>query len=405
MNRFATRALLASAVLAPAVAARSAEAQYASYTGTYFVHGLNETSAVWTTRNTTGRLATRVDPGAVRLPNTTALAPIDYQAGELAGMVRGEPAGSSFFFVAHSMGGPVSRDVLLSSNPQINTASRVAGVVTVASPNKGAPVAEKAQQYDPRTTLGLIEGLIHTIRITILSPIFGLLDAIISSFVRTKLDQELFSKLNETAKGLKAPGAIDLRPSSATIQFLGNTGDGVPHSAVWGSVPQQYSWARLAASREYADPEAMVRSVRSNRSNLKLCAALFYNIIIKTGTGKACRTGERAIGGFDDRWKEWVHFSYARNSATDGLLPEETLRYPLEYDAGRLLRANGTEDHFSIMWRDPGVNRIADGMLAARMRPAAPPPPTEPDPYEPPSNCGYDSGTRFRREYEICNIQ
>jgi hypothetical protein len=347
-----------------------------------------------------------VDPGAVRLPNTNGLAPIDHQAGELAGMMRAEPAGSTFFLVGHSMGGPVSRDMLLSSNPQINVASQVAGIVTVVSPNKGAPVAEKAQQYDPRTALGVIEGLIHTIRLTIINPLLGLLDAILSAFVRTKLDQELFSKLNETAKALKSPGAIDLRPSSATIQFLGNTGDGVPHAAVWGTVPQQYSWVRLAASREYQNPEDLVRKVRSNRSSLKLCAALFYNIIIKTGTGKACRTGERAIGGFDDRWKEWVHFSYSRNSPTDGLLPEETMRYPLEYNAGRQLRANGTEDHYSIMWRDPGVTRIADGMLAAGMRPAAPPPPTEPDPYEPPppDNCGYDN-TRLRHQYELCQVQ
>jgi pimeloyl-ACP methyl ester carboxylesterase len=404
MNRSAkSRALLAPALAAAALAARPAEAQYATYTGTYFVHGLNETSAVWTTKNTTGRLATRVDPGAVRLPNTNALASIDHQAGELAAMVRGEPTGSTFFFVGHSMGGPVSRDVLLSSNPQINAAERVAGIVTVVSPNKGAPVAEKAQQYDPRTTLGLIEGLIYTIRIAIINPLAGLLDAILSAFIRTKLDQELFSKLEERVKGLKAPAAIDLRPSSPTIQFLGNTGDGVPHAAVWGTVPQQYSWARIAASAEYKSPEAMVRSVRSNRSTMKLCAALFYNVIIKTGTGKACRTTERAIGGFDDRWKEWVHFSYARNTPTDGLLPEETLRYPLEYDSGRQLRANGEEDHFSIMWRDPGVYRIGDGMLAARMRPAAPPPAPEPDPYEPPpSNCGYDP---YRYQQEFCHIQ
>lgn len=399
MNRSAIgRALLAPAVLVAALAARPAEAQYASYNGTYFVHGLNETSSVWTARNTTGRLATRVDPGAVRLPNTNSLAPIDHQAGELAAMVRGEAAGSTFYFVGHSMGGPVSRDVLLSSNPQINAASQVAGIVTVVSPNKGAPVAEKAQVYDPRTTLGLVEGLIHTIRVTIFNPIAGLLDAIFSAFFRTQLDQKLFSKLNEVAQGLKAPGAIDLRPSSPTIQFLGNTGDGVPHAAVWGTVPQQYSWARLAASREYENPDAMVRTVRSQRSTLKLCAALFYNIIIKTGTGKACRTGERAIGGFDDRWKEWVHFSYARNTPTDGLLPEETLRYPLEYDAGRQLRANGNEDHFSIMWRDPGVNRIADGMLAARMRPAAPPPP--PDEPPPPDNCGGDTW----QQQELCQV-
>ncbi|HEX8209794.1 MAG TPA: hypothetical protein VF584_06365 [Longimicrobium sp.] len=400
MNRFATRALLASAVLVAALAARPAEAQYASYTGTYFVPGLNESSAVWTHMNTTGRVATRVDPGTVRLPNQTTLATIDYQSGEVAGLVRGEPAGSTFFFVGHSMGGPVSRNMLLSSNPQINVAPRMAGIVTVASPNKGAPVSEKAQQYDPRTALGTIEGLIHTIRIAIINPLLGLLDAILSVFVRTKLDEQLFSKLNDTAKALRSPGAIDLRPSSATIQWLGNTGDGLPHAAVWGTVPQQYSWVRLAASREYQNPEDLVKKVRSNRSSLKLCAALFYNIIIKTGTGKACRTGERAIGGFDDRWKEWVHFSYARNSATDGLLPEETLRYPLEYNSGRQLRANGTEDHYSVMWRDPGVTRIADGMLAAGMRPAAPPPPPEPDPYYPPENC--DSGT-LRHQYEICH--
>lgn len=399
MNRSAiSRALLAPALLVAALAAQPAQAQYATYAGTYFVPGLNESSAVWTTMNTTGRLATRVDPGAVRLPNQSTLAPIDHQAGELAALVRGEAAGSTFFFVGHSMGGPVSRDVLLSSNPQINAAERVAGIVTVVSPNKGAPVAEKAQQYDPRTTLGLIEGLIHTIRLTIINPLLGLLDAILSAVVRTKLDEELFSKLNETAKALKSPGAIDLRPSSATIQFLGNTGDGVPHAAVWGTVPQRYSWVRLAASREYQNPEALVRKVRSNRSSLKLCAAIFYNVIIKTGTGKACRTGERAIGGFDDRWKEWVHFSNARNTPTDGLLPEETLRYPLEYDEGRQLRANGTEDHYSIMWRDPGVYRIGDGMLAARMRPAAPPP--EPDPSEPPpSNCDN------LQPNEICTIQ
>ncbi len=403
MNRSAmARALLAPAVLAAALAARPAEAQYADYTGTYFVHGLNESSAVWTTKNTTGRLAARVELGAVRLPNTTSLAPINHQTGELAAIVRAEPAGSTFFFVGHSMGGPVSRNLLLSPNPQINAAERVAGIVTVVSPNKGAPVAEKAQHYDPRTTLGLIEGLIYTIRRIIVNPILGLLDALASMLLRNKLDHDLFSKLEETAKGLKTPGAIDLRPSSPTIQFLGNTGDGVPHAAVWGTVPQQYSWVRLAASSVYESPEALVRKTRTSRSILKGCAAIFYNMIIKTGTGKACRTGERAIGGFDERWKEWVHFDHARNTPTDGLLPEETLRYPLEYDPARQLRANGHEDHFSIMWRDPGVARIGDGMLAARMRPTPPPPPEPGLDDPPPPDCGY---TNWREQQDICQVR
>jgi hypothetical protein len=98
------------------------------------------------------------------------------------------------------------------------------------------------------------------------------------------------------------------------------------------------------------------------------------------------RKGDRAIGGFDEKWKEWTHFGSAPNSATDGLLPVETLRYPFEGNPGKQLRANGNEDHYSIQWRDPGIIRIGDAMLAAGMRQADPPPPPPDDP--PPSGGG-----------------
>ena len=280
------------------------------------------------------------------------------------------------------MGGPVARNLLLSSDAGINTADRVAGIVTVASPNIGAPVAAQASEYDPRTTLGKIEGFIRTIITGTFHPLAGILDALLADFINDKLDRELFSKLKEAAKGLNVPGAIDLKPSSPNIQRIGGAPDGAPHAAAWGTVPQQYSWARIANSREFKSPEEMLRTVKQGRTKLRVCRAILYNAIIKTGSGKACAVGDRAIGGFDEKWKEWVHFSSNRNSPTDGLLPEETLRYPLEADPRKQLRASGNEDHYSIVWRDPGVIRIGDGMLAAMMRPAdaPPPPPDEPPP-------------------------
>jgi pimeloyl-ACP methyl ester carboxylesterase len=376
--------IFASCVTASLAAVHPASAQYSTYNGTYFVPGLNETSDVWTNQNTPTRLSSRVSLGAVRVPNLTNYREIDFQTQELANAVRGEPGGYTFYMIGHSMGGVTSRNLLLSPNPGINTASRIAGIVTVASPNRGAPVAEKAQQYDPRSTLGLIEGLIYTIKTGVLNLAFGALDAIASWYIRHQLDEGLFDKLNATAQGLKLPGAIDLKPSSPNIQRLGNASDAVPHAAVWGSVPQQYAWARLAASREFDSPEDKVHSVKRSRTIFRVCKAIFYNIIIKTGTGRVCASGDRAIGGFDEKWKEWTHFSNNQNSPTDGLLPEESLRYPFEGDPARQLRANGNEDHFSIVWRTPGVNRIGDGMFAARMRPASAPPPP-PDPEDPPT--------------------
>ena len=326
-------------------------------------------------------MAQRVQLGTRRLPNTTSLAPIDFQTKELAGIVRSESSGSSFFFVGHSMGGLLSRNLVLSPDASINTAGRVAGIVTVVTPNRGAPVTAQARKYDPRTNLGLIEGFIHTIRVAKFQPLVGLLDAIVAAYVRDKLDKELFSKLNEAAKGLNTPGAEDLKPTSPTIQRLGGTSDSRPHAAVWGTVPQRYSWARIAASREFRSPESQVRDLQKGRSKLRVCRKIFYNAIIKTGTGKACATGDRAIGGFDKRWKEWTHFSGSLTTPTDGLLPEETLRYPLESDPAKQLPIRD-EDHFSVLWRTPGVKRIGDGMLVARMRPVTTtsPPPSQPPP-------------------------
>ena len=357
----------------------------AQYTGTYFVPGLNESSDIWTTKGTPDRLAGRIFLGERRLPSLVSHLEINTQSGQLAGLVRGEPSGSRFHFVGHSMGGVISRNLLLSADPAINTAPQIAGIVTVASPNRGAPVAENASVYDPRTTLGLIEGFLHTIKTAIINPVLGAIDALASWFVRHKLDEGLFDRLNTTAKILQIPGAKDLRPSSPNMQRIGGTADGAPHAAVWGVVPQRYAWARIAASREYESPEAQVRTLKQVRAALLVCRSLLYNAIIKTGTGKMCARGDRAIGGFDEKWKEWTHFSYAPSSPTDGLLPEETLRYPFEGDPGKQLRANGNEDHYSIQWRDPGIIRIGDGMLAAGMRQADPPPPP---PDEPPPGGG-----------------
>jgi len=355
----------------------------AQYTGTYFVPGLNESSDIWTTTGTPDRLAGRVFLGERRLPSLVSHKDIHTQTGQLAGIVRGEPSGWNFYFVGHSMGGVISRNMLISADPAINTAPRIAGIVTVASPNRGAPVAEKASVYDPRTTLGLIEGFLHTIKYLIVNPLLGAIDALASWLVRHKLDEGLFDKLNATAKLLQIEGAKDLRPSSPSMQRIGGTADGAPHAAVWGVVPQRYSWARIAASREYESPEAQVRTLKQVRALFLVCRSFFYNAIIKTGTGKMCARGDRAIGGFDEKWKEWTHFSHAPSSPIDGLLPEETLRYPFEGNPGKQLRANGNEDHYSIQWRDPGVIRIGDAMLAAGMRQAdsPPPPPDDPPPF------------------------
>jgi pimeloyl-ACP methyl ester carboxylesterase len=373
---------LAIVVASLMAAAGPASAQYTEYTGTYFVPGLNETSAIWNQAYTPGRLGGRIHLGQTRVPNLTSYRELDYQSRELAGIVRSEAAGTRFYFVGHSMGGPISRNLLLSPDAGINTAGKIAGIVTVASPNIGAPVAAQGSEYDPRTTLGKIEGFIRTIITGALHPLAGIVDALLADYVNDKLDRDLFSKLKEAAKGLSVPGAIDLKPSSPNIQRIGGAADGAPHAAVWGTVPQQYSWARIAGSREFKSPEAMLQTVKKGRTHLRICRAILYNVIIKTGAGKACAVGDRAIGGFDEKWKEWVHFSSNRNSPTDGLLPEETLRYPFEGDPGKQLRASGNEDHYSIVWRDPGVIRIGDGMLAAKMRPAdaPPPPPDNPPP-------------------------
>lgn len=165
---------------------------------------------------------------------------------------------------------------------------------------------------------------------------------------------------------LKTPGGMDLSPSSATIARLNGTPDNVSHASVYGTIPKRNAVWRLVGGRNGNDGSSMIRNKDRVKAVMRACSVAFYNIVVKTATGRTCQFADRAIGSIDERWSEWTHFSNNRSSPTDGLLPRETMLYPYESRPERQIPVED-EDHFSVVYTRDGLNGVAVGMTRIGM--------------------------------------
>ncbi len=360
-------ALLVFCALAAFSGPAAAQLQYPE--GTFFLNGLNERSR-WSDYDIGGRLNQRVDLGPYRYTELSTHQPVATQSRELREWYLDSRSGKGVL-VGHSMGGVVARDAVLNPDGSINSADKVAGIVSVVSPHQGAPIAANARRIDGISGKQLIEGFLHTIITAKLNPITGLVDLAASTVLHALIENVFVNGVKKFVVevfgdrfGLNA-AADDLKPGSATMQRLGSTSDYVEHASVYGTIPKRNMVYELVAGMNYQDAHGFIKKKNIGRGMLKGCKLIFYNIIVKSAVGHSCHVGDRAIGSLEERWVDWTG---AKNDQADGLLPRSTMLYPGESEGStRNVHVPG-QNHFSIVYRDAGLDGVARGMHRIGMR-------------------------------------
>lgn len=359
-----------------------AGAQQVQYDGTFFLHGINDNSARWTTKASPDRIANQVDVGQYRAtPDLAGYETVAYQAKQLKNGIFPSYDGAyplkKSVFAGLSMGGMVARDVLLDPDLTVSSPAHVGGIITIASPHRGAPIAENATKIDfYNPSQSIVEGFLDVLKSRLTSPASGLSSiagSILTSFA-TDVVLNTVKKMVTDRFGLNNAAAKDLRPSSATIARLRDATDNVPHANVIGIIPKRNAVYRVASGVNYGDGETLIHRKNQVKSVTKACTQIFYNAIVKTGLGKKCHALDKFIGSVDDRWNDWTH-GPDKSTPFDGFLPKDYTVYPgIPESDPRYIQVQG-ENHMTIQFHQPGVDGISLAMIRIGMRPAQAQPP------------------------------
>lgn len=372
-----SRAISVAIAVTGVLLAIPAGAQQVQYDGTFFLHGINDNSARWTTKASPDRIASQVDLGQYRAtPDLAGYETVAYQAKQLKNGIF--PSYDATYplkksvFAGLSMGGMVARDVLLDPDPSVSAPSHVGGIITIASPHRGAPIAENATKIDFFFTgESIVEGYFDTMNARLngaapsLSGIVGsLLRAFAADVVLNTVKRLIVNRF-----GLNNAAAKDLRPSSGTIARLKDATDNVPHANVIGIIPKRDAVYRVASGALYSDGESLIHRKNQIKSITKACTQIFYNAVVKTGLGRKCHALDKFIGSVDDRWNDWTH-GPNKSTPFDGFIPKDYTVYPgLAEGDPRYIQVQG-ENHMTIQFRQPGIDKISEAMIAIGMRPA-----------------------------------
>jgi len=369
-------ALIALALL-PITA--SAQLQYGYST---FVHGLNDNSARFTTPNTAGLLGPMVDLKNSQFPSLNGSLSIDSQANNLFNYIAPDQGGQHVL-VGLSMGGLTSRYTYF-SHPAL-----ISGIIAVATPHQGAPIADNAS-LAAGYFADQVTGFFDTVIDIVLRPSAGgLLSAVVVAMLRVfgleYLNGRIVAFLNAEF-GVKGAGLHDIKTSSPTIATLGSQLEAIPFANVLGTVGRRNAAFRVGFSALYDDAGFEPAMGRKNmvKSAVKMCRQIGYNIIVRTSVGRMCNQIDNSIGSIDDRWAFFtMGASDKRNpdATFDGLVPTSRSRYPgtTLSDPTVNFRAP-TVNHMNIQYNPLGINRIAEAMLQIGMGagPGSPPPPPPP---------------------------
>jgi pimeloyl-ACP methyl ester carboxylesterase len=342
------------------------------YSYTDFIHGFNDGAARFTTPNTAGLLSVTVDLGTVGFPNPNGADAIDVQADAVFSVISGQTAGPHVL-MGHSMGGLTSRDSYL-RHPQPAT---FAGIVTVATPHEGAPIADNAllvAGYAADQVTDFFQALINIgNRPTPGNILSQAAVNLIQSLILDVLHNNIMIFLADEF-GVKSAGLNDIKTTSPTISRLDGQFDGLPHANVYGTIGRRNAVFRVTASSLYKDAsfDTWIHNKNIVKSIVKVCRQIGWNWIIRTSVGSACNQVDHAIGAIDDRWAFFTMGNAEKRDASktfDGLVPTSHTVYPgttLSDPNVNFLAA--TANHMNIHYNPNGITAISNAMLKIGMR-------------------------------------
>jgi pimeloyl-ACP methyl ester carboxylesterase len=364
MRRPLLLGLAALALTAPSAAAQL------NYDRTFFITGLGDPDR-WSRNSTPSRLGARINLGPAggsrEISSNILTSPVDPQSRVYHDIITSN--GGLNVLVGHSMGGVISRNLLVNTSSDIATADNIAGIITVGSPHQGAPIVENVKKPDFRgreLIMGFLEEAIYSYFMPLIGIISSLLSALFQWFVQQVLMNILIGIISSES-GLGTSGGQDLRVGSPTVVRIASALDSRPHATINGVISTRDAWLVLGASYRGLNKFTYVQKKRGVQNGLLLCKRIFYNFIVKTALGRGCATTHRTIAGMDERWNDWTHGSDKRASF-DGLIPTDHSRYPGSAASSSVNRYVGGSDHFSIVNDAGGLSGIETQMLQIGMR-------------------------------------
>jgi len=360
---------LSLAALTPLAAPAAAQQpQLSGYDRTLFIHGFNDTPCRWQTFYSSDcGFAKRVDaPDSIRkrnvslkqveLPWLSSREVVATQASQLNSWFLS--SGNHDVLVALSMGGVVSRYAYFNGAP----AGSVRGIVTIASPHQGAPIAQALPSVH-----SYVRMMFRRMDSSILG--FSIFGNVFVRYVAGTILGEIFihywldDKL-ELRLGSGTPAMQDLRLDSRTILDYKDRADGLPHANVYGTVDRQYAWLRLIYASKFKDDEAenAVHNLKKTRNVLKSCEKIGWFMVVTIGVARACRAAGHTIDEFDDQWRSWTNGPDGKNADFDGFIPNVRQRYPgTALTSPGNFRAMGV-NHMNIQYARAGTEQIAQAM-------------------------------------------
>lgn len=365
MRRHILRALVVLAAL-PGLAG----AQTFSYGRSIFLHGLKRSECEFI--NTSGC----VGPIGFRTPDSLTArgvilgTPIVYtDAGDPSVATRVaalraqlDLASSSAVIIGHSMGGVVARKAYF-TNP-----SKIAGIVTLDSPIRGAPIASSgpaARSMARAAGRSIANSAIPVLDNNIL--IRTTLNLIVNNNVSKIMDGYF------DLAGLNSVGAQDLKTVSSVITSQQDATDPLPHANVMGQVPTRHAMLRLAASLEYDEAKYAyyARLWDKAESTTKKCSlarfAMFVNPFLGY-IGHNCRTAYKILSKADGQWYRLTR-TPSDHAPFDGFITHTRLAYPGLPSGDPRRRIAVGANHLNITYSTVGVTTTADAMRQIGMSP------------------------------------
>ncbi|MEX1186630.1 MAG: alpha/beta fold hydrolase [Gemmatimonadaceae bacterium] len=373
------------------LAGQPAQAQLA-YDRTVFLHGGNGTPNTWLAGSTPTRLAATIVLGtnSYRVPDLLGKFSVASQSARLRDSLNVYQGLN--VLIAHSMGGLVARTAY------INNSANIAGIVTVASPHQGMPLANnfvliKAFALDAQRR---VQDAWFAI-----GQMTGYISYIIAGS-RLPLDQ-----ITQFIEGAESDALYDLKVGSTTILNLnGYTSDQPSRANVYGTIPHQNAVFRMGLSSQGSDAEfaQFVKDRNTLVTVFQTCKFIGYITIIGHVAGRQCSYARKMLRRVDDRWGRYATMIETQGTnyqrPFDGLVPNERSVYPgLSFSDRRLNFQANMANHSNITYSSVGVQQIANAMAAIGMQVVQPPPSTlsisiaGPTQIQPGATCTWDAPT------------
>jgi pimeloyl-ACP methyl ester carboxylesterase len=248
------------------------------YDATTFVPGLGASASFWTRRNTIGNLGQVVVLKDVRNANPYTLGSIADQSWQ----VRAYYASSGRnVYVGHSLGGLVGRHAAFAEP------GRAAGILTVASPHRGAPIADNAPavvNYFAATAVSVAAAFVHGLLGVTAGSVpdavaHGLLEAVVIWWLRNTFP-------------VSAPAVSDVTTFSPAVAAL-NRPDDFPHASVYGVIDRRLAWMKTALSAANKDESfpTWEKVYKATVNIFRGCAILGFFAIVRPDRGWQCLKG------------------------------------------------------------------------------------------------------------------